>query len=229
MKEGWEIRPFVDCIKPVQPRRKIQRKDFLHEGRFPIVSQEAVLINGYWEDEADLLRVSKPVVIFGDHTQVLKYVDFDFVIGADGTKVLLPIESIETKFFYYQLQAASLSSLGYARHYRLLKELGIRVPPLPEQQRIVALLDEAFEGLATAKANAEQNLRNARALFQSHLESVLSQREEGWKTTRLGAEVDLLAGFAFKSAQYTNNDDGIRLLRGDNIIQGRLRWDDVKQ
>lgn len=61
----------------------------------------------------------------------------------------------------------------------------IPVPSLTEQQRIVALLDEAFEGLATAKANAEQNLRNARALFESHLESVFSQRGEGWVETSL--------------------------------------------
>ena len=54
------------------------------------------------------------------------------------------------------------------------------LPPLPEQQRIVTLLDEAFDGIATARANAEQNLQNARALFESHLQSVFSQRGEGW-------------------------------------------------
>jgi type I restriction enzyme S subunit len=56
----------------------------------------------------------------------------------------------------------------------------IPVPPLAEQQRIVGLLDEAFEGLATAKANAEKNLQNARALFESHLQSVFTQRGPGW-------------------------------------------------
>jgi type I restriction enzyme, S subunit len=110
-----------------------------------------------------------------------------------------------------------------------LKVMPVSFPPLPEQQRIVALLDEAFAGLATVKANAERNLQNARAIFESHLQSVFSQRGEGWRTTTLGAVIDLLAGFAFKSAQYTNDDDGIRLLRGDNIIQGCLRWDDVKR
>ena len=61
----------------------------------------------------------------------------------------------------------------------------VPVPPLAEQQRIVALLDEAFEGLATAKANAEKNLQNARALFESHLQSVFTQRGEGWVETTL--------------------------------------------
>ena len=105
----------------------------------------------------------------------------------------------------------------------------IPVPPLAEQQRIVGVLDEAFAGLATAQAHAAQNLQNARALFESHLQSVFTHRGKGWKPTTLGEEIDLLAGFAFKSAQYTTKEKDIRLLRGDNIIPGSLRWDDVKR
>ncbi|MCE5308959.1 MAG: restriction endonuclease subunit S [Acidobacteriales bacterium] len=112
---------------------------------------------------------------------------------------------------------------------KVLDRFAIPLPPLPEQRRIVGILDEAFEGIATAKANAEKNLQNARALFESHLQGVFSQHGEGWVQTTLGSEIDLLAGFAFKSAQYTNADDDVRLLRGDNIIQGCLRWDDVKK
>ena len=102
-------------------------------------------------------------------------------------------------------------------------------PPLAEQQRIVGVLDEAFAGLATAQANAEKNLQNARALFESHLQSVFTQRGKGWVETTLGAEVDLLSGFPFKSARYTESEKDVRLLRGDNIVQGSLRWDDVKR
>src|SRR5262249_21309824 len=66
-------------------------------------------------------------------------------------------------------------------------------------------------------------------MFESRLESVFTSRDKGWKSTTLGAEVDLLAGFAFKSKQYTDDIDAVRLLRGDNIIQGCLRWEDVKK
>jgi type I restriction enzyme S subunit len=62
-----------------------------------------------------------------------------------------------------------------------LREIPVPIPPLPEQQRIVALLNEALAGLATAKANAERNLQNARALFEIHLESVFSERGDGWE------------------------------------------------
>jgi hypothetical protein len=87
-KAGWETKSFEDCIVSVKYTRKIQRKDFLDDGQFPIVSQEAEFTTGYGDDETDVFKVSTPVVIFGDHTQILKYVDFDFVLGADGVKIL---------------------------------------------------------------------------------------------------------------------------------------------
>src|ERR1035437_772764 len=62
----------------------------------------------------------------------------------------------------------------------MLCKLKLPVPPLPEQQRIVGILDEAFNGIAIAKANADKNLQNARALFESHLQAVFTQRGEGW-------------------------------------------------
>jgi type I restriction enzyme S subunit len=110
-----------------------------------------------------------------------------------------------------------------------LAQFKIPLPPLGEQHGIVAILDEAFGGIATAKANAEKILQNARALFESYLQSVFRQRGAGWEPTTLGKEIDILAGFAFKSAQYSSRSEDIRLLRGDNIIQGILRWDDVKR
>lgn len=69
---------------------------------------------------------------------------------------------------------------------KTIKKSSIPLPPLPEQQRIVAILDQAFEGIATAKANAEKNLQNARELFESHLNAVFTQRDEGWIEKRLG-------------------------------------------
>ena len=155
MKAGWQTKPFEDCIEKVTYTSKIQRKYFLDTGTFPVVSQEDAFINGYWDGEDDVFRVETPLVVFGDHTKVLKYVDFDFVLGADGVKLLPPKEFLVPKFFYYQLQTAQLDSLGYARHYKLLKELQINYPDKAEQHRIVALLDEAFDGIDTARANAE--------------------------------------------------------------------------
>ena len=66
-----------------------------------------------------------------------------------------------------------------------LKQMAVHFPPPPEQRRVVAILDEAFEGIATAKATAEKNLQNARAVFESHLNAVFTQRGEGWVERKL--------------------------------------------
>lgn len=110
-----------------------------------------------------------------------------------------------------------------------LKSFDIPLPPLPEQKRIVALLDTVFADLEQTRAKTEQNLKNARELFDSYLQQVFSQKGEGWVETTLGAEIDLLTGFAFKSKEYVTHPDSIPLIRGDNIVQGKLRWDDVKR
>ena len=166
---------------------KIPKNKFLSLGDFPVISQESEFINGYWNNEKDLFLVKRPVVIFGDHTQVLKYVDFDFVLGADGIKILQPRQFLDSKYFYYFLQGINLKSLGYARHYRLLKEVSVFFPEfLPEQKRIVKILDEVFEEVGKAKENAEKNLRNSRELFESYLQSVFENRGEGWEERRLG-------------------------------------------
>ncbi len=185
MKVGWTQKPFDDCLTGFPVATKVQRKDYLDDGRFPIVSQEAGLISGYWNDASDVNKLARPVVIFGDHTQVVKFIDFDFVIGADGVKVLNPREFIDPKFFYYFICANPLPSLGYARHYRHLRELTVPYPSLEEQKRIVAVLDEAFEGLSHARTNAEANLKDARELFESYRARAMAADDGSWKRCKV--------------------------------------------
>jgi type I restriction enzyme, S subunit len=104
-----------------------------------------------------------------------------------GCKGLVPGSHLYHKFLYYYLSGIVelLNSLGTGATFKelssgKLKDVTIPIPPLPEQRRIVGILDEAFAGIATAKANAEKNLKNARALFDSHLQSVFTQRDERW-------------------------------------------------
>jgi len=186
MQNNWQTKQFIDCIDNVIYTSKIQRKNFLHEGKYPIVSQEDNLINGYWDNVSDLFRINRPIIIFGDHTKVLKYIDFDFVLGADGVKILQPKEFLIPRFFYYQLQSVQLDSLGYARHYKLLKELEIGYPEITEQQQIVKVLDGILEKMAKAKENAEKNLQNVREFFESYLQSVFANPVDGWEQKKLG-------------------------------------------
>ncbi len=212
---GWQSRPFEDCVEPVVYTAKVQRKDFLAAGAFPVVSQEDAFVNGFWDIEADLFRVDRPVVVFGDHTRALKYIDFDFVLGADGVKILKPKPFLHPRFFYYQLHTAKLDSLGYARHYRLLKELHVAYPAYAEQQRIAAILDEAFEAIATAKANTEKNLQNARELFESRLAHVFSSVGDDWKEQTLGSTCAIARGGSPRPIQefLTTEADGINWIK----------------
>ena len=122
IRNNVEIRPFEDCIKKVKYTKKVASQDFKESGRFPIVSQEEAFISGYWDNPDDVFSIDGPVVIFGDHSRHVKYVDFDFVIGADGVKILAPVDDINAKYFYYYLKSQRIQSLGYSRHYKVLKE-----------------------------------------------------------------------------------------------------------
>ena len=144
-----------------------------------------------------------------------------------GCKGLIPRSHLQHKFLYYYLSSIVdlLNSLGTGATFKelsggKLKEVTVPVPPLAEQQRIVGLLDEAFEGLATAKANAEQNLQNARALFESHLQSVFTQRGPGWVEHTLGDLIEIQNGYAFKSTDYT--DAGYFVIRISNVQDGEI-------
>jgi type I restriction enzyme S subunit len=130
--------------------------------------------------------------------------------------------------FREQLEALASGTTVPIVNKSKFNSIEIVLPPLTEQQRIVTLLDEAFDGIATAKAHAEKNLQNARAIFESHLDAVLSRNGAGDTATTLGAEVDLLPGYAFPSGGYTDAIDAVRLLRGDNIMQGYFRWEEAK-
>jgi type I restriction enzyme S subunit len=113
----------------------------------------------------------------------------------DGWLVLSDYgQHFDQSFLYYllgsplvfgQFDRLAAGSTVRNLNIELASRVSLPVPPLPEQHRIVAILDEAFEAIATAKANAEKNLRNARALFESHLQSVFTERGEGWVETTI--------------------------------------------
>ena len=99
-----------------------------------------------------------------------------------------------------------------------LKSFDIPVPPLAEQRRIVGILDEAFAGIATAKAHAEQNRQNARAIFESHLESVFSQRGKRWvENTLKSITTKIGSGATPRGGEDSYKTEGISLIRSLNV------------
>ena len=110
-----------------------------------------------------------------------------------------------------------------------IRNTGVPVVPIPEQRRIVGILNEAFEGIATAKANAEKNLQNARAVFESHLNAVFTQRCKGWVEKKLAELCDIKHGFAFKSEFFTDQGDYVMLTPGNFYESGGYRDRGEKQ
>lgn len=163
MNHNWEYKAFNEAIMTLTPKRKIGKSDYLEQGAYPIISQEEEFISGYWNNQEDVTPVFGESVVFGDHSRVLKYIDFDFVVGADGVKILLPQNGLQAKFLYYFLKWKDVPSLGYSRHFKLLKEFDYPVPPLSEQERIVWELDKINEAIA----DCQKLLRNLDTLAQS--------------------------------------------------------------
>ncbi len=225
MREDWKIKGFEDCLLKVKKQKAVKSKNYLDNGLYPIVSQESDLISGYTNDEKILYKHEKPVVIFGDHTKNIKYVDFDFVVGADGVHILYVKDDILPKFFYYELCSIQLRNLGYARHYKLLKEKEIGYPNLSEQERIVSLLDTQFAKIDALKANAATQLQAAKDLFQAALKQLLTPKD-GWEEKKLCELCSISGEYGLNEASTTYN--GIRYLRITDITDnGDLNDDKV--
>ena len=179
MKKGWETKKLVEVIqleygKPLDPAQRNPN------GRYPAYGANGIKArtDKFYRDNASIVVGRKGSA--GEITlteekfwplDVTYFVEFDR-------------QRHDLRFLYYLLLTLDLPSLAKGVKPGINRNevyaLSVHVPPLHEQQRIANILDQAFAGIATAKANAEKNLQNARALFESYLQSVFSQRGEGW-------------------------------------------------
>ena len=169
-----------------------------------------------------------PVVLFGDHTCCVKYIDFPFVVGADGTK-LLTAKQFEVKFLYYAILKISFSLVDgkYRRHFKDLKKCEIPIPPLTEQKRIVAKIDAAFEKIDRLKANAEKNLANAKELFQSALDEAMRPKK-GWVEKRLGEVCSKIgSGATPRGGKASYCPKGFSLIRSMNVYDCAFEYSEL--
>jgi type I restriction enzyme S subunit len=164
MMAGWKMLPFSDVIVDESGGNlKTPQSEFQPNGRFPIVDQGKALVAGYTDDPRRICRVHGPVIVFGDHTRCFKFVDFPFCMGADGVKVLRPRITADEKYLYHYLRNLRLPDAGYDRHFKYLKRADVILPPLADQKRIAAILDQA-EAL---QAKRRQALVKLNSLNQS--------------------------------------------------------------
>ena len=156
LPENWCWLKLVESFdNHTDSKKKIKQKDYLAKGKLAVVDQGQELIGGYTNDVKKSYSGALPIVIFGDHTRCIKFVDFPFAQGADGVKVLRPKPFYLPKAFYYALQSVNIPNLGYRRHFPLFNKFSIPLPPLAEQQRIVDRIESLFAKLDEAKEKAQ--------------------------------------------------------------------------
>ncbi len=127
--KGWGKRPIGDVIEKSYRSKQVMASDYLKEGNIPIIDQSRDFIAGYTNDEETLVCLNRPVIVFGDHTRVLKYIQFPFAKGADGTQLILSnCENLPQSLLYLSLLNVDLSNYHYARHFKYLKAEEIIIP-----------------------------------------------------------------------------------------------------
>lgn len=158
---------------------KVKSSSYLESGKYAVVDQGKALIAGFTDSNPTVNEELLPVIVFGDHTRAVKYIDFPFAAGADGTQILKTSPLTEPKYaFYLVLMAVSkIPSKGYARHFGDLKKMLFPIPPLGEQQAIVEKLDSAFAEIELLKRQIKIKHTQATALRQSLLGSVFTQEK----------------------------------------------------
>lgn len=162
--KGWPIHRFEETMRDETSRaEKLQRSDYLPEGRYPVVDQGQSIIAGYSDDERYLCPSEPPVVVFGDHTRAVKLVRHPFVVGADGAKVLAPQPGVDATFLSYLLSELPIPDLGYSRHMREIKRLAFPVPPTDCQKEFA----QRVAGVELHRATQERSLLEIDALFAS--------------------------------------------------------------
>ena len=226
MKAEWQKKPLGEVCTlqrgfdlPTQDRKA---------GQFPLVSSSGI------SDTHDEGPVLGPGVVTGRSGSIgnVFYIE-DAFWPLNTTLYVRDFHGNLPRFVYYLLVAFDLKQYAGGAGVPTLNRNDVHGVPvvvpreLPEQQRIVTLLDEAFDGIATARANAEQNLQNARALFESHLQSVFSQRGAGWRETNepLSSLCELIVDCEHKTAP--TQEEGIPSIRTPNIGKGNLLFDCV--
>ena len=184
---AWTEVAFPETLvrNSVGRENQILSSEIRPRGRFPVVDQGQAFVAGYCDDEERVIRDDLPLVIFGDHTRCFKYVDFPFILGADGTKVLKPdADQFEPRFFYYALLNLEIPSRGYNRHFKQVKESSIPRPEKDEQKKIAGVL-----GLVQrAMEQQERLIEKTAELKKTLLHQLFTQgtRGEPQKQTDLG-------------------------------------------
>jgi type I restriction enzyme S subunit len=168
----WEVKKFNNIFTKLSIKNhQIKSSFYLESGKYPVVDQGKKKVIAYTDNADKVFKCPESgVIVFGDHTRETKYIDFDFVVGADGVQVLRTNDEFLTLFYYYLLQTMDIPDSGYSRHFKYLLEMEYVAPPLPEQKAIAQILsdmDAEIEAL-------EKKLDKYRKIKEGMMEKLLT-------------------------------------------------------
>ena len=227
-KHPWPMVRLGDVCETISTRgHQIKQSEIRESGKYPVVSQSEHDVEG-WTDE-DIAITQVPLVLFGDHTCVVKKIEFPFVVGADGTK-LLKSKSHDNTFLFYALQraVASLVDGKYRRHYSDLVEIEIPLPSLSVQREIVARLERELAAVEKMKKGFEALAETAKAEFKAELKEVFEElKHRGTETRKLGDVCELIKDGEHKTPRRVESYCGYYLLSARNVKDDNLALEDV--
>jgi type I restriction enzyme S subunit len=165
-----------DALVPVSTPRGILRQRYGEGTLIPIVDQGQGFVVGY-TDRQDAVVRGGPFILFGDHTRQVKWIDFDFALGADGVRVFRPAAGLDAKFAYFAVSDLEVPSRGYNRHWTLLRDMEISVPDAVTQRRIVEVLN-CFDAIVNDQAiGLPAELRVRRKQYEYYRDKLLTFAE----------------------------------------------------
>lgn len=208
--------------------KKLKQKEYLKEGLFEVVDQGQSLVGGFSNDSSLVVKCDLPVIVFGDHTKCVKFIDFPFVAGADGVKVLRAKECVDAKFLYYYtlLLTKKMIDKGYARHYQFLEKMEVEISSIDEQRRIVNKIEELFSELDSAVETLKKTKEQLAVYRQSVLKEAFAQFSHKEKIKDLS---EFVTSGSRGWAQYYS-DEGARFIRITDLTRDRivLKNDDIQ-
>ena len=161
----WEEKKLRNVLSSVSTRPyQIKSADILEFGSHKVVDQGQKELAGY-TNEKDKLLTNDGVIVYGDHTTIVKFINYDFVVGADGVK-LLTSDSNNIKYLYFNLLFNNVGPEGYKRHFSILKNVVLQIPSLPEQNKIANFLSSIDSKIEQVGKQLNESKQFKKALLQ---------------------------------------------------------------
>ena len=171
-KDDWEVKKLQEMfIKLPVKSYQINSSEYEKFGKFPVIDQGKKPIAGYSDNENKVFScLEDGVMVFGDHTRIFKYVNYDFIIGADGTQLFSFKKGYNTLFLYYLLLMKEIPNTGYNRHFKFLLDMIICYPKSTEEQtRIATILSDMDAEITALETKLEKYKKIKLGMMQNLL------------------------------------------------------------